>query len=88
MIEMLTNEQWLELYTTSVENRKDIVYIKGTLEDNREDIKECQVKVNALEVEESFRKGKVVFLAASVTAVLTVLANAALWLFSHAGGSK
>jgi hypothetical protein len=85
---MLSDKQWLELYTSSVENRKDIIYIKDTLEDDRRDIRDCQLKVNALEVNQGVQKGKVAFLAVSIAALLTVLTNAALWLFSHAGGGK
>ncbi len=85
---MLTDTQWNELYTASIENRKDIVWIREEMDMHNVQIENCREGLKALQIDQGFRKGKVVFLAASVTAILTIATNAALWLFAHTGGGK
>lgn len=85
---MLSDTQWNELYTVSIENRKDIVWIRKEMDMHNVQIENCREGLKVLQIDQGFRKGKVVFVAASVTAVLTIVTNAALWLFSHIGGGK
>lgn len=83
---MLTDEQWLELYTATIETQKDMIWVKGTLENNHQDIDNCFKRVNALEIDDSFKKGKIVSLAMLVTALVTIMVNGVLWAFNSFGG--
>ena len=85
---MLNDDQWLELYTSSVENRKDLIYIKEAVEHHNTQIEDCSKRINVIEVDQGFRKGKVAYLAVMLSAVITVLVNGILWSFSFFGGSK
>ena len=84
----LTNEEWRKLYTASIENRKDILWIRNGMDRHNLEIEKCREGVKALEIDRGFQRGKIVFLAASVTAVLTIATNAALWMFGYFGGIK
>lgn len=84
----LNDEQWLELYTSSLENRKDIVYIKDTIEHHTDQIENCQKDLKAVEIDQSFKKGKVAFLAVGLTTLCTIIINSLFWTFNLIGGSK
>jgi hypothetical protein len=88
VVKMLSDTQWSELYSSSIENRKDIVWIRKEMDMHNVQIENCREGLKALQIDQGFRKGKVVFVAASVTALLTVITNAALWLLGHSGGAK
>jgi hypothetical protein len=85
---MLTDKQWDELYTASIENRKDIAWIRKGMDFHTKEIEDCRVRVNDLEVNQGVQRGKVAYLAISLTAVCTVLVNGLLWTFNYFGGSK
>jgi hypothetical protein len=82
---MLTDKQWGDLYTASIENRKDIIWIRKALDRDDFRIEDCRKDIKALEINQGFRKGKVAFLAVTITTVFTVLANVVLWSLSHFG---
>jgi sulfur transfer protein SufE len=85
---MLSDEQWKDIYTITVENRKDISWMREELERNHTEIDDCQSHINDIEIQHSFVRGKIAFLAISLTTVCTILVNACLWLYSHYGGAK
>lgn len=84
----LTDEQWDELYTTSIENRKDIAWIRKGMDQHTKEIDDCRDRVNDLEINQGVQRGKVAFLAVTVTTILTIASNAAFWLYGHVGGAK
>ena len=84
----LTDNQWKELYTVSIENRKDISWIREKMETHQSQIGECRKDITALQVKDSYIRGKVAYLAVSVTTVCTVIINAFLWAFGCYGGAK
>lgn len=85
---MLTNEQWLEVYTATIETQKDLVWVKDTLKNNHQDIDNCFNRVNELEKSQSVQKGKVAYLAITITALFTILANGIIWIFTGSGAPK
>lgn len=85
---MLSDEQWKDIYTISVENRKDISWIRRELEMNHVEIDDCQSRISDIEIQRSFVRGKIAFLAVSLTTVCTILINACLWAFTRYGGAK
>lgn len=85
---MLSDEEWRDLYTCSIENRKDISWIRKEVEMHQTMITESQEHINALEVRNSYFRGKVAYLAITLSALCTVVANACFWAFTHYGGAK
>jgi len=85
---MLNEDQWMEIYTASIETRKDIVWIRKELNRNDKEIDDCRKNLNALEVSHSFKKGKVASLTILLTALITIMVNGVLWLFNSFGGTK
>ena len=85
---VLSDDQWDELYTASIENRKDITWIRKGMDLHTAEIKDCYSRVNDLEINQGVQRGKVAFLAVSITTFLTLVTNGAFWLYSHAGGAK
>ena len=85
---VLSSDQWNELYTASIENRKDISWIRKEMDQHTTIIEECRAHVNDLEINQGVQRGKVAFLAVSITAFLTLVSNGAFWLYSHVGGAK
>ena len=85
---MLNEEQWMEIYTASIETRKDIVWIRKELNRNDKEIEDCRKNLKELEVSHSFKKGKVASLTILLTALITIMVNGVLWLFNSFGGTK
>ena len=75
----------MELYTSSIENRKDIKYITEVINHNTKDIEECQKSVKEIEITQGVHRGKVAFLAVTLTALCTILVNSALWVIGRIG---
>jgi hypothetical protein len=80
----LNEDQWTEMYRLSVQNGTNIEGIKDELSRFRVEIKDCSGRVNDLEINQGVQRGKVAFLAVSITAFLTIVSK----LYSHAGGAK
>ena len=85
---VLSDDQWNELYTASIENRKDISWIRKEMDQHTIIIEDCRSRVVDLEINQGVQRGKVAFLAVSITTFLTLVSNGAFWLYSHAGGAK
>ena len=85
---MLSDEEWHDIYTCSIENRKDISWIRKEIECDQKQLFDCQKKIRALEIKDSYIRGKVAYLAVGVTTVCTVIINACLWIFGYYGGAK
>ena len=85
---VLSDDQWSELYTASIENRKDISWIRKEMDQHTIIIEDCRARVNDLEVNQGVQRGKVAFLAVTITTFLTLVSNGVFWLYSHAGGAK
>ena len=84
-MKMLNDKQWMEIYTASIETRKDITWLRKALECNKREIDECRENVKNLEVKHSFQKGKVASISIGLTALFTIIVNAALWIFTRWG---
>jgi hypothetical protein len=84
----LNEDQWTEMYRLSVQNGTNIEGIMDELSRFRVEIKDCNGRVNDLEINQGVQRGKVTFLAVTITAFLTIVSNGAFWLYSHAGGAK
>jgi hypothetical protein len=85
---MLSDEQWNELYTSSIETRKDVAWILKGMDQHSNEIEDCRGRIQEIEIARSFARGKVAFLAVAVTALCTILVNACLWAFTHYGGAE
>jgi len=84
----LSEKQWMEIYTASIETRKDIVWIREELNRNDKEIEDCRKNLKALEVSHSYKRGKVASLTILLTALITIIVNAILWGFNALGGNK
>jgi len=85
---MLSDEEWRDLYTCSIENRKDISWIRKEMGTHQFQISECREDITALQIRDSYVKGKVAYLAISLTTICTIIINACLWAFTRSGGAK
>ena len=85
---MLNDEQWMEIYTASIETRKDIVWIRKELNRNDKEIEDCRKSLKELEIEQGFKKGKMASLVMVTTALITIMVNGILWAFNALGGGK
>ena len=85
---MLNDKQWMELYTASIENRKDILWIREEIDSNNIEIGDCQKRINAMEIDHGFNKGKMASLVMLTTALVTIMVNGILWAFNALGGGN
>lgn len=82
----LTEEQWTEMYKTSIQSGADIVWIREELQANDADLKKCFECISKLKSQQSFLKGYIMRLTIGLTAICTIVVNVVLWAFSYFGG--
>ena len=83
----LSEDQLEDLYKTTLENRKDIEWIRGCLEKNNGAMLSLTKRQSALESEQSILKGKLGSFILVLTFAATLLFNGSLFILSHFRGN-
>lgn len=79
----LSEQQLEELYDTTLENRRDIGWIRECLEANNHAMIAINGRQNVLEKEHSILKGKLGAFVLVLTFGATVLINGFVWIGGH-----
>ena len=83
----LSEDQLEDLYKTTLENRKDIEWIRGCLEKNNGIMANLSKRQSALESEQSILKGKLGSFILVLTFAATLLFNGSLFIISQFRGN-
>lgn len=82
----LTEKQWAEMYKTSIQSGRDIVWIREELQANDADMKKCFDCITALKTKQAYMNGRMARIAAGIAAVCAIAVNGILWMFHYFGG--
>ena len=81
----LTDEQWADLYALSVENSTNIAWIRETLINVAKAIERCNTDLQAMEIQQSYLKGKMARISVGIATICAIVVNGILWVFTHYG---
>jgi len=84
----LSDKQLAELYKKTIENHRDIHWIREDLERGGIKFKEQDIKISKIAGEQAFIKGKLGAFVLFLTLCATIMVHGIAWLVSHLLGYK
>lgn len=82
----LSEDEWRLLYNLSVANGTDIKWIRKALTENAIEMKDYKERMQIVERDQAFIRGKMARFAGGVAAVCAIAVNGILWVLNHIGG--